>query len=261
MISILPRTVLAVVLLGVPASSSWSQSKASAPKGVWEPVSYTEDIRLFDVAFVTADVGWVAGDKGTILHTRDGGKSWDAQLGGDPAAADPAIGRLRFFDERHGWATKDGKLLATTDGESWEEIAPLPERFVDYVFLSPTEGVAAAGESQYMVSPHSMFRTQDGGRTWKPGPKCEAKAVVEGLTKQIKCHVVRLHFPTPSVGYAVAQDICAGMGCGPPPIMAKTEDGGETWRFFVGPGDIKVAALTDVFFTSEQTGFVTTTEK
>jgi hypothetical protein len=43
--------------------------------------------------------------------------------------------------------------------------------------------------------------------------------------------------------------------------MAKTEDGGETWRFFTGPGDVKVAALTDVFFTSETTGFVTSSEK
>lgn len=51
------------------------------------------------------------------------------------------------------------------------------------------------------------------------------------------------------------------MGSCGPPIMAKTEDGGETWRFFVGPGDLKVAALEDLFFTGEQSGFVTSSEK
>ena len=51
------------------------------------------------------------------------------------------------------------------------------------------------------------------------------------------------------------------MGSCGPPILAKTEDGGETWRFFMGPGDVKVASLTDVFFTDEQTGFVTSSEK
>ena len=259
MISIWPRTVLVIALLGLPASA-WSQtSKPGTAKGIWEPVSYTEDLKLTDVVFVTPEVGWVSGDKGTVLHTKDGGKTWEAQLGGDPAAADPEIKRLRFFDERHGWAIKDKKLLATADGESWEEIAPLPQRMGDYVFLSPTDGFAAAGQTQYLHEPHNIFRTRDGGRTWEQGPTCEVKAVVDGLTKQVGCYLVRFHFPSRSVGYAIAEATCMG-SCGPP-IMAKTEDGGDTWRFFVGPGDLKVAALEDLFFTSEQTGFVTSSEK
>ncbi len=253
------RVSLAAALLALPASAFSQTGKPGAPKGIWEPVSYTEDLKLTDVVFVTPEVGWVSGDKGTVLHTRDGGKSWDAQLGGDPAAADPEIKRLRFFDERHGWAIKDKKLLATADGESWEEIAPLPQRMGDFVFLSPTDGFAAAGQTQYLHEPHNIFRTRDGGRTWEPGPTCEVKAVVDGLTKQVGCYLVRFHFPSRSVGYAIAEATCMG-SCGPP-IMAKTEDGGETWRFFVGPGDVKVAALTDLFFTGEQTGFVTSTEK
>jgi len=253
------RVLLTAALLALPASALSQAAKPTPGKGVWEPVSYTEDIELTDVAFVTPDVGWVSGDKGTILHTKDGGKTWEAQLGGDPAAADPKIKRLRFFDERHGWAIKDKKLLATTDGETWEEIAPLPQRMGDFVFLSPTDGFAVAGQTQYLHEPHNIFRTGDGGRTWEPGPVCEVKAVVEGLTKQLGCYLVRFHFPSRSVGYAIAEATCMGT-CGPP-IMAKTEDGGETWRFFVGPGDMKVAALTDLFFTDEQTGFVTSSEK
>ena len=259
MTSIYYRAVLTAVLLAVPAAAVSQTAKPISAKGVWEPVSFTEDIDLTDVTFVTPDVGWVSGDKGTILHTKDGGKTWEAQLGGDPAAADPEIKRLRFFDERHGWAIKGKKLLATTDGESWEEIAPLPERMGDFVFVSPTDGFAAAGETQYLHEPHNVFRTQDGGRTWKPGPTCEMKAMVDGLTKQLGCYLVRFHFPSRSVGYAIAEATCMG-SCGPP-IMAKTEDGGETWRFFMGPGDPKVESLVDMFFTGEQTGFVTSSEK
>ncbi len=259
MISICHRALLTAALLALPASAFSQAAKRAPGGGVWEPVSYTEDIELTDVAFVTPDVGWVSGAKGTILHTKDGGKTWEAQLGGDPAAADPKIERLRFFDERHGWAIKDKKLLATTEGENWEEIAPLPQRMGDFVFVSPTEGFAAAGETQYLHEPHNIFRTGDGGRTWKQGPTCEVKAVVDGLTKQVPCYLNRFHFPSRSVGYAIAEATCPG-SCGPP-IMAKTEDGGDTWRFFVGPGDLKVAALTDLFFTDEQTGFVTSSEK
>jgi photosystem II stability/assembly factor-like uncharacterized protein len=253
------RVLLTAALLALPASALSQAAKPAPTKGVWEPVSYTEDLELTDVVFVNPEVGWVSGDKGTILHTKDAGKTWEPQLGGDPAAADPKIKRLRFFDERHGWAIKDKKLLATTDGENWEEIAPLPQRMGDFVFLSPTDGFAAAGLTQYLHEPHNIFRTRDGGRTWEPGPTCEVKAVVDGLTKQVGCYLVRFHFPSRSVGFAIAEATCMGT-CGPP-IMAKTEDGGETWRFFVGPGDMKVAALTDLFFTDEQTGFVTSSEK
>ncbi len=250
---------LILAFVGVTGIALPLTGQERAGRGIWEPVSYTEDLELTDVFFVTADMGWVSGAAGTMLHTKDGGKTWEAQLGGDPAAADPEIERLRFFDERHGWAIKEKKLLATTDGESWEEIAPVPLRMGDFVFVSATDGFAAAGQTQYLHEPHNVFRTRDGGRTWEPGPTCEVKAVVDGLTKQVGCYLVRFHFPSRSVGYAIAEATCPG-SCGPP-IIAKTEDGGETWRFFVGPGDVKVAALTDLFFTGERTGWVTTSEK
>ena len=249
---------LILAFVGVTGTALPLTGQERASRGIWEPVGYTEDLELTDVFFVTADMGWVSGAAGTMLRTRDGGKTWEPQLGGDPAAADPEIERLRFFDERHGWAIKGKKLLATADGENWEEIAPLPERMGDFVFVSPTDGFAAAGQTQYLHEPHNVFRTRDGGRTWQPGPVCEVKAVVDGLTKQVGCYLVRFHFPSRSVGYAIGDATCPG-SCGPP-IMAKTEDGGETWRFFVGPGDVKVAALTDLFFTGEQTGFVTSSE-
>ena len=41
---------------------------------------------LHDVFFVDDQVGWVSGDKGTILFTKDGGDTWIPQLGGDPAS-------------------------------------------------------------------------------------------------------------------------------------------------------------------------------
>ncbi len=115
MISIYRRAVLTAVLLIVPASA-WSQAaKPASAKGVWEPVSYTEDLELTDVAFVTPDVGWVSGDKGTILHTKDGGKTWDAQLGGDPAAADPEIERAPIL-RRAARLGHQGQEIAGHDG-------------------------------------------------------------------------------------------------------------------------------------------------
>ena len=53
-------------------------------KGIFEPVNYPEDLQFSDVYFVNVDVGYVAGQAGTILKTTNGGAKWDPQLGGDP---------------------------------------------------------------------------------------------------------------------------------------------------------------------------------
>ncbi|MGH7717952.1 MAG: WD40/YVTN/BNR-like repeat-containing protein, partial [Gemmatimonadaceae bacterium] len=105
-------TVASFVTLAAPAAPGQLAAQANPGvataqpqlKGVWEPVSFSADIDLREVFFVTVDVGWVAGDKGTILHTKDGGRTWDAQLGGDPDAPGEKVELLRFVDERHGWA-------------------------------------------------------------------------------------------------------------------------------------------------------------
>jgi hypothetical protein len=45
-------------------------------------------------------------------------------------------------------------------------------------------------------------------------------------------------------------------GCGGPPLIAKTEDGGETWAVSVGPGDPRTSAILRARFLDESTGFV-----
>src|SRR3954470_21717578 len=67
-------------------------------KGIFEPVNYPDDLNLHSVFFANENEGWVAADHGTILHTNDGGKSWQAQLGGDVASAEAKIHSLYFLD-------------------------------------------------------------------------------------------------------------------------------------------------------------------
>jgi len=70
-----------------PAKPSAAPTKADSQpkfKAIFEPVNYTEDLQLTDVFFVNELKGWVSGAAGTILHTKDGGDTWTAQLGGDP---------------------------------------------------------------------------------------------------------------------------------------------------------------------------------
>lgn len=205
-------------------------------KGVWEPVNYSQDLKLNDVFFVSPDVGWVAGDAGTILHTTDGGATWTAQLGGDPSAQDPPIQWIRFLDARHGWALQHyGILLRTTDGENWERIGS--EVAGGLTFISPTTG--------FRVYAGKVWRTDDAGRSWKENFTCRAKMDVQGLTRDVDCDLQSVHFASPSVGYAVGDNR----------ILAKTTDGGAHWMVQVGPEETGDHRAQEVLFLNEQNGF------
>jgi photosystem II stability/assembly factor-like uncharacterized protein len=239
------------------AAQATTSATATQPqfKGILEAVSYTEDLDLNDVVFVNADVGWVAGDAGTILRTVDGGKTWEAQLGGDPASRAEAVRKLHFLDERRGWAVQGRKLLHTSDGDNWEEIGSLPYGARGLTFTSPQLGFVAGYPEEISMDAGVIYRTTDGGRTWKKHWTCTAKVSLGGLSRQLSCNLWQLQFPTPQVGYAVARNPCHGMGCAPPPLLAKTTDGGESWQTLLGPGVADQDAVSSIFFLDERTGF------
>src|SRR5436190_18771552 len=59
-----------------PAAAASKTGEKPKYKAIWEPVNFNKDIELTDVAFVSPLEGWVVGAKSTILHTKDGGKTW-----------------------------------------------------------------------------------------------------------------------------------------------------------------------------------------
>jgi hypothetical protein len=131
----------------------------------------------------------------------------------------------------------------------------MPGGITDYAFVTPLRGVAS-GSSKQQGWPTEVFLTRDGGKSWKSVAECTVRAAIDGVNRTFSCNIDRVHFPTPKVGYLIGHIQCVGVGCGGPPVIGKTEDGGASWRFQVGPGDVKLARLKDVFFTDERTGFV-----
>ncbi len=64
---------------------------------------------LRSVFFVDAQVGWAVGDKGLILHSEDGGKSWRAQSSGTAGMLDSVF----FVSPKVGWAVGAAVILHT----------------------------------------------------------------------------------------------------------------------------------------------------
>ncbi|MBU0691429.1 hypothetical protein KKC97_14315 [bacterium] len=54
---------------------------------------------LYDVEFVTDEIGWAAGLHGTLLRTSDGGETWERI----PMEANWDFWAVAFADSLHGW--------------------------------------------------------------------------------------------------------------------------------------------------------------
>jgi len=67
---------------------------------------------LLGVHFIDKEEGWAVGNKGVIIHTRDGGKTWVSQ---DSGAIDPFLD-VYFIDSKRGWAVGFGPIARTEDG-------------------------------------------------------------------------------------------------------------------------------------------------
>jgi photosystem II stability/assembly factor-like uncharacterized protein len=227
-----------------------STATSSAPnqkyKGIFEPVNYPDDVSFNDVFFVNDQVGWVSGrgSGGTILHTVDGGQHWNIQLG-DPKSNEPEIKHLRFLDATHGWALQAGKLLRTTDGQNWQVIGSYQDPYAQYRFTTASDGFEAFG--YYTGS--TIAATHDGGRTWHDVFKCATSLQVKGLTTNVSCMIFDMHFPSVRVGYGVGGSFNDGFLA-----IAKTEDGGATWKIIFATTDLNTANA--VFFQDENHGIV-----
>ncbi|HET7585433.1 MAG TPA: hypothetical protein VFK13_11015 [Gemmatimonadaceae bacterium] len=235
------------------AAGARTQEQPPAWKGIWEPVSYGADVSFTDVYFVTPEEGWVSGGVGngggTLLHTSDGGTTWDVALG-DPQGSQRAFYHLRFVDRSTGFVVQgtdrgDHTLLRTTDGSTWEATGTVPQHHTDYLFTSATTGVASDG--------HRILRTTDAGRRWEPAFECALTLHAGGLTKQVRCTVDAFAFPTPSRGYAIggSYDV-RGL------YVFRTADGGATWTgALVLPGE-ETGKEGHIFFADDETGYICT---
>jgi photosystem II stability/assembly factor-like uncharacterized protein len=136
---------------------------------------------LSDVQFVSPAQAWAIGYRPpgetgegdySIVHTRDGGKTW-AELPG--TYAHNLSPSLSFADRWSGWVMvedvmeADQRLLQTQDGgASWRRLA-IPDPYL--------EGVEYLGRGQGLVYSFDIYArrgrlwiTEDGGRRWRKEP-------------------------------------------------------------------------------------------
>ena len=132
------------------------------------------DAWLHEVCFIDVKHGWAVGDRGTICHTDDGGRTWQRQESG---VACP-LWSVCFLDARTGWAAggfshpylhgSSGVVLATRDGgRRWYRNPGLLLPGLKQIRFFDARNGWTAGNSSPLF-PSGVFATHDGGRNWTP---------------------------------------------------------------------------------------------
>ena len=156
---------------------------------------------LYGVKVLDAKEAWTVGNFGSIYHTADGGRTWEARDSGTRA---PLFG-VDFSDAQRGWAVgKSGLVLRTTDsGRTWKpQKSPIPpdKHLFNVTALSATSAWAVGDWG-------AIARTRDGGDTWED----------RSLEQDTVLYDVR--FADPEHGF-----IAGEFG-----TVLATTDGGTTW--------------------------------
>ncbi|GEM_PF-918630 len=202
---------------------------------------------IFSVSFVNEMAGWAVGESGTIISTKDGGKTWKLQKSGTLKTprrlllarlgtrelVEPHFFSVYFIDDKKGWATgESGTIISSDDGgRTWYRQASNTDVALYSVYFVNASTGWAVGESGTILS------TTDGGKTWKaqdsrvriPRYVESSRSYVEAQWElsavanepdSVKPRFHSVYFTNSTTGWVVGEN----------GTIITTTDGGQTWK-------------------------------
>ena len=130
----------------------------------WKSISSPTDKLLRNLSFVDSLTGWCVGQGGTIIHTTDGGASWEIQN----STVEWFIVDVFFLNKNVGWALTIKEtppfgtiiLNTTNGGNNWIQSAyPENNIFMNTIFFFDSLNGFLGGSI--------ISRTTDGGLSWQ----------------------------------------------------------------------------------------------
>ncbi|MHC5037817.1 MAG: WD40/YVTN/BNR-like repeat-containing protein [Planctomycetota bacterium] len=230
-----PWIVLLVLALGalLPFGGSvLAESVEPLDPDAWTLQVWTTKVDLLSVTFSGEAAGWIVGEKGTILHTSDGGVTWRSQT----APEKKELRGVVFIDAEHGWIVGGGngmkRKAAPKVVHDPAETIPLRGGKID---LKEALKKARAKRKNWSF----ILRTEDGGFTWEK---------------------VQLDSNFPMWGVAMIDKDRGWITSGhakehPDGHYHFTEDGGKTWRRLTGPFHRPARPLYEITFVDENFGW------
>lgn len=174
----------AALVVAAPAVAAPAPPHDTARTPHWAFKDSGTDARLRGLSAVSRDTAWVAGSKGTVLRTTDGGALW--RNVSPPGAADLEFRDIEAFDARRAVVLAIGegeasRVYRTEDGgATWTESFRNTDAKAFYdclTFLDRRHGLAM---SDPVDGRFRILSTGDGGRTWKVLPSDGMPAALDG---------------------------------------------------------------------------------
>ncbi|MFD9335501.1 WD40/YVTN/BNR-like repeat-containing protein [Streptomyces sp. NPDC060028] len=221
----------AALLMGVmaaPAQAAAGETDAGLRGANWALKETGKDSRFRGLSAVSRSTAWVAGSKGTVLRTVDGGRSWRDVSPPGAVAESLELRDIEAFDSRRAVALSIGegeasRVLRTEDGgATWTEAFrnPDPRAFYDCLtFFDSRHGLAM---SDPVDGGFRLLATADGGRSWQPLPSAGMPPALPGeagFAASGQCLV--------SAG---SHDVWLATGGGAAGRVLHSADRGLTWR-------------------------------
>jgi len=223
-------------------------------------------INLTDIFFRDETTGWALGggtkgadlrdlqnpDEMVLLHTADGGRTWERQSGVNALA-------VYFLNAKQGWLVGNyGEVSRSDDGgKTWQKTAR-PESilgtapqssdfvfaFTGVTFINNDEGWLIGnnyGDSISYIG--GLFHTRDGGKSWERIPLSivNSESAVAGTLRDV-------HFTDQQHG-VISAEVAAGGGR--KALLLRTSDGGQTWQ----EQPMQVDGVASVYMVDKQLGW------
>lgn len=171
---------LAALLCAVSAVTAPAVAAPSRHQGGttyrWQPRPTGVDEQFRGMAAVSGRVAWVSGEKGSVLRTTDGGRTWDDV---SPAVARTdglALRDIEATDAHHAQALSigegsDSRILRTDDGgRTWRQVFTNTDSAAFYGCMAINSRGVGLAMSDPVDGYFRIARTSDGGRSWKVMP-------------------------------------------------------------------------------------------
>ena len=205
------RRTISIGFIGVALAA------ASLAQTGWSGLSTPQNVDLVAVFFINDRSGWVAGDRGYLAATNDGGRNWSRI----PLNITEDINEIYFRSEKDGYLVAGRKMFVTSDGgRSWNETTifqqgtfrPLIPEFLSIRFADRKRGIVVGSllrqtKDDLIVVDSLVMRTTDGGESW------------HRIQMPTKTELFHLDYNGSSHGWIVGDN----------GVILATTDAGQTW--------------------------------
>ena len=151
-----------VFAVSAPAQTGW---KLNTAQGSGDLVA---------VYFTSSDTGWIAGDKGYLASTANGGQTWTKV----PLGTTEDINEIYFRNNDNGYLVAGRVMYITHDGgKTWKQtrlyesadVRKGTPEFLSIRFAGKKIGIAVGSvvEKNDTIMDSLVMRTDDGGDTWR----------------------------------------------------------------------------------------------